>query len=120
MKQAARWGSTLSSTQHRQGFIPLLLGCLAAQDWKEQSYMQTVLQEAVPSGLSFSRNHFLKGEKRRKDKVLLMLLRNTTILEALLPTLSQLFESLLNVLSNHLILGYLQIKTNLVLKLSGT
>lgn len=82
--------------------------------------MQTVLQEAVPSGLSFSRNHFLKGEKRRKDKVLLMLLRNTTILEALLPMLSQLFESLLNVLSNHLILGYLQIKTNLVLKLSGT
>lgn len=32
MKQAARWGSTLSSTQHRQGFIPLLLGCLEAQD----------------------------------------------------------------------------------------
>lgn len=86
----------------------------------KNSYMQTVLQEAVPSGLSFSRNHFLKGEKRKKDKFLLMLLRNTPILEALLPMLSQLFESLLNVLPNHLILGYLQIKTNLVLKLNGT
>ena len=34
--------------------------------WKGLSYMQSRNREAVPSGLSFSRNHFLEGKNRGK------------------------------------------------------
>lgn len=79
MKCAARWGDdTFSSTQHRLGFDPR--GCTFIP--RSPSYTQSSAQEAVPSGLSFSRNHFLK-EKKRGDDFLILILRNKGILEAL-------------------------------------
>lgn len=65
MKCAARWGhDTLSSTQHRLGFDPR--GSTAPFAPRSPSYTQSSAQEAVPSGLSFSRNHFLKEKKKEE------------------------------------------------------
>lgn len=68
MKQAARWGSTLSSTQHRQGFIPLLLGCLAAQDWKEQLHADSATRGST-FWLELFQEPFSEGGKKEERQI---------------------------------------------------
>lgn len=79
MKRAVWRASMLSRTQHGQGCI--LFG-------KDRVICRAVTWEAVPSGLSFSRNHFLKRKKREKINFCYYFSRNTGILETLLPTFS--------------------------------
>lgn len=68
MKQAARWGSTLSSTQHRQGFISLLLGCLAAQDWKEQLHADSATRGST-FWLELFQEPFSEGGKKEERQI---------------------------------------------------